>query len=67
MTGREERIYDEAAALWRELFDGPPPACADGQAILDGILNGLPDIRYERITSPHLRPSQISRPRLQTR
>jgi hypothetical protein len=62
MTGREERIYEEAAALWRELFDGPPPG-ADGGAIIDAIMRLLPDMRYDRIASHHLRPSQISGPR----
>jgi len=63
MTGRDERIYDEAAALWRELFGERPPVRADGGAILEVIMRTLPEARYERIVSPHLRPSQFSPPR----
>jgi len=60
---RDELIYEEAAALWWELFDDPPPGPEDGAAILDAIMNRLPQTRYERMASPHLRPSQISNPR----
>jgi hypothetical protein len=63
MTGRDERIYEEATALWWELFDGPPPGVADGGAILDAIMRRLPETRYERMASPYLRASQISPPR----
>jgi hypothetical protein len=63
MTGRDERIYEEAAALWRELFEGPPPGPADGGAILEVLMRRLPEKRYERMASPHLRPSQVSHPR----
>jgi hypothetical protein len=62
MNGREQRIYEEAAALWRELFGEPAPR-ADGETMLDVIMRSLPEKRYERMASPHLRPSQISRPR----
>jgi len=62
MTGREDRVYDEAAALWRELFGEPPPIRADGGTILDVIMKSLPERRYERLASPHLRPSQVKGP-----
>jgi hypothetical protein len=52
--GREDRIYQEAAALWGELFREPPPK-ADGQAILDLILKRMPDARYNRLRG--VRPS----------
>jgi hypothetical protein len=63
MTGRDEQIYEEAAALWRELFGGSPPSPADGGLILDIVMQRLPEARYDGFASPHLRPSQISSPR----
>jgi hypothetical protein len=63
MNGRDQRIYEEAAALWRELFGEPPPVRADGGTMLEAIMRSLPERRYERMASPHLRPSQISQPR----
>ncbi|WP_297692293.1 hypothetical protein [Phenylobacterium sp.] len=64
MSGREDRIYDEAAALWRELFGEPPPIRADAGMMLDVIMKSLPEKPYERLASPHLRPSQIAGPRV---
>jgi hypothetical protein len=61
--GREDRIYQEACALWRELFREPPPAKADGQALLDLILRRMPERAHERLKSPHLRPATITMPR----
>ena len=63
MRDRDQRIYDEAAALWRELFGETPPVRLDGTALLDAITKGLPETRYERLASPHLRASQITGPR----
>lgn len=63
MKGREDRIYEEAAALWREVFGEPPPIRSDGAQMLDLILQNLPDRGYDRMASPYLRPSQISQPK----
>jgi len=63
MKSRDERIAEEAAALWRELFDGQPPPAADGAAVLESITGKLPNLRYDRLRSPFLRPSLITRPR----
>jgi hypothetical protein len=63
MTGRDDRIYEEACALWRELFSEPPPIRADAHTLLDVITKSLPEKPYERLASPHLRPSQIAGPR----
>lgn len=63
MPGRDEKIYSEAAALWRQLYGEPPPAAADGKVILDLILGHLPDAGYERLVTPHLRRSNITFPR----
>jgi hypothetical protein len=62
MMSREQRIYEEAAALWREVFDEPPPARTNGSALLEIITRRLGDITYERLRSPHLRPSTIAGP-----
>jgi hypothetical protein len=62
MMGRDERIYDEAAALWRRLYGDPPPK-ADGSTILKLIVGGLADADYNRLATPHLRPSNIAFPK----
>jgi hypothetical protein len=67
MTGREDRIYEEAAALWREVFGEPPPIRANGETLLDVLLKALPDRSYERMASPYLRPSQITGPQAERR
>lgn len=63
MRDRDDRIYDEASALWRELYGEPPPIRADGATLLDVIMKSLPERGYERIASPFLRPTQIRGPR----
>jgi hypothetical protein len=62
MNSRDERIQQEAAALWRELFGEPPPITADGAMMLDAIMKSLPDKSYDRLRSPFLRPAAISGP-----
>jgi hypothetical protein len=62
VMGRDERIYDEAAALWRQLYGEPPPL-DDGAAILGRILGDLPDPTYNQLTTPYLRPANISFPK----
>jgi hypothetical protein len=62
MASREQRIYEEAAALWREIFDEPPPPRVGGTAMLEIITRSLGDISYNRMRSPHLRPSTIVGP-----
>lgn len=64
MQGRDDRIYEEASALWRELFGEPPPIRADGAMMLDVIMRSLPETGYTRLCSPHLRPSRIEGERL---
>jgi len=61
MTGRDERIRAEATALWRELYEEPPPIQAEGCDMLEVILKDLPDMSYERLNSPHLRRSALAR------
>lgn len=62
MSARDERIYEEAAALWRELYGEPPPIRADGSMMLDIIMRSLPDVSYDRLRSPHIRPSNLTWP-----
>ena len=62
MKRREQRIYDEASALWREMFSEPPPARIDGATMLDLITHRLGELPYERLRSPYLRPSTIAGP-----
>ena len=59
MNGRNHMIYEEATALWRQLYAEPPPAGADGSMILDMILQKMPDASYGRLASPHLRAANI--------
>lgn len=60
--GREDRIYREAAALWRELYGEPPPITADGATMLAVITRSLPQKEYDRLRTAHLRPSEVSMP-----
>jgi hypothetical protein len=62
MEDRDQRIYEEAAALWQEVFGEPPPVRADGSMMLAIITRSLGDSTYERLRSPFLRPSTIAGP-----
>lgn len=62
MDPREQRIYEEAVALWLEVFGEPPPGTADGTALLEIIAHAGGPPSYERLHSPHLRPSTITGP-----
>jgi hypothetical protein len=60
---RDEKLRDEAQALWRALSDAPPPADASGDDLLAALLSQIPAAPgYDRLRSPFLRPSQIARP-----
>lgn len=63
MTARDQLIFEEAVALWLEVFGPPAPPNVDGGTMLEIITRELPGPRYDRICSPHLRPSVITRPR----
>ena len=60
---RNERVHREAVSLWRALSSDPPPPGLRGVHLLDAALHLKSADAYDRIHSPHLRPSQISRPR----
>ena len=59
---RDDRIYQEAAALWRQLYGEPPPK-ADGRKLLDLIMKALPEANYDRLRTPHLRADNITLPK----
>jgi len=61
--GREDRIYEEAAALWQQLYGEPPPNEAGGAELLGLIVGGLAETDYNRLQSPHLRPTNITFPK----
>jgi len=63
MDARDHRIYEEAAALWRELYGEPPPkALDDGIEMIGLITQSLGETSYVRLRSPFLRPSTIAGP-----
>lgn len=60
---RDQRLRDEAQALWRALSGTAPPADASGHDLLCAIFNETAVAPgYDRLRSPFLRPSQIARP-----
>lgn len=63
MSARKMRIKAEAAALWRELYDEPAPAAADGGEMLDLMLRRLPAAGYDRLASPFLRRDALTFPK----
>jgi hypothetical protein len=63
MPTREQRIEAEAADLWRELYDEPPPSVEDAGDMLELMLSRLPTVDYERLASPFLRRGGLSFPR----
>jgi hypothetical protein len=60
MNPRDDQITREAAALWRELYGEPPPIQADGATMLDVILRSMPELSYDRLRTPHLRPTNVT-------
>lgn len=61
MPRREDMIKQEAQALWRELHGEPVPDLS-GSELLDRICGGLDIAEYDRVRSPFLRSSMITRP-----
>lgn len=62
MEDRDQRIYEEASALWWEMFGEPPPPLTDGATLLGLITHRLGERSYVRLRSPYLRPSTIAGP-----
>lgn len=63
MEPRDEAIDVEARALWRKLREDPPPDELTGGDLLQILIAQAGEVRYDRYASPHLRESQITRPR----
>ncbi|HEY9216563.1 MAG TPA: hypothetical protein VIO94_00830 [Phenylobacterium sp.] len=63
MDGRDERIAQEAEALWREVFGEPPAIKADGVTMLDIIMRNAEPAPYERLNRPHLCDSGLYWPK----
>jgi hypothetical protein len=63
VNGRNDRLYEEATALWRSLYGEPPPRGADAERLLDLIVDRLPEQAYARLSSPYLRPGAVTFPR----
>jgi hypothetical protein len=63
MPGRDDKIYQEAAALWRQVYGESPPRGIDGGDMLERLMHKLPETRYARFQSRHLRASNITFPR----
>lgn len=59
----KSRLDAEAEGLWRAVSDAPPPPGLSGASLLDEAMKLAVPPNYDRIYSPHLRPSQITRPR----
>lgn len=62
MENRQQRIYQEAAALWQEVFGEPPPPRMDGGKMLEIITRSAGEMTYDRLRSPFLRASTIAGP-----
>jgi hypothetical protein len=60
---RNERLHREAESLWAALSPEPPPRGLRGARLLDAALHLKNVGAYDRLYSPHLRPTQITRPR----
>ncbi|CAN5906301.1 hypothetical protein BH11PSE1_BH11PSE1_17560 [soil metagenome] len=59
---RDQQIDQEARDLWQALNGGSPPAGLCGSALLCALVGGSDVPGYERLHSPYLRDTQISRP-----
>ncbi|HWA60221.1 MAG TPA: hypothetical protein VG939_02550 [Caulobacteraceae bacterium] len=62
MNARDEQLYEEAAALWRELHGASPPATVDASSLLAILVQSTPIAEYERLHSRHLGERDIVRP-----
>ena len=62
MQPRETKLYEEAAALWREVCGEPPPNGVSASALLSLAVERARDVGYDRLVSCHLRETAITRP-----
>ena len=59
---RDQQIYQEALALWRLLYDEPPPAVASGSDLLAAVLTAMSKRDYSHLTSTSLHHRDIVLP-----
>jgi hypothetical protein len=49
MNGRENKVYEEAAALWRTVRGGAPPPHLTAQELLLQVLEDMEAASYDRL------------------
>ena len=59
MSRRDERIEQEAAALWTALHEGPPPEGCSGADLLARAVETADVAQYERLSLPWLRDRNL--------
>jgi hypothetical protein len=52
---RDQRLYDEAADLWRAVSQSPPPHGCDAYELIEMAMRAAGVPAYDRLHSPHLR------------
>jgi hypothetical protein len=62
MSGRDERIEEEARQLWYALHGYPPPAGLSGPQLLLHVLEQMERCGYERLGEAHARRRDITWP-----
>lgn len=60
---RISRLDEEAEGLWRAMSTEPQPEGLRGAELIAAAMSLKAPVQYDRIHSPHLRPTQIVRPR----
>lgn len=60
---REERLRIEALSLWSELTAEDPPADMSAADLLEAAVRLRTVTGYDRLHSPYLRDTHITRPR----
>ncbi len=62
MESRERALEVEARDLWQAIRQDAPPEDMSGAEMLVLLIESSPAPTYDRLQSPFLRSSQISRP-----
>jgi hypothetical protein len=63
MSKREQRIDEEAAALWRELHGEPLPTGCTGIDLIEMAMSTSTVAEYRRLHTPSLRDRNLVWPR----
>lgn len=67
MFRREDKIYDEAAALWRAVHRSAPPSNCDGAELILQVLQSMDIDDYQRLDEADRRAGQIAWPAFDAR